>query len=61
MVRQPVELANEVAQLTVVAVAPEPVSMLLFGTGLLAIGTMVRRRWLTAAKVSESLKNPVDL
>jgi hypothetical protein len=30
-------------------VAPEPASMLLFGTGLLAIGTVVRRRRLTAA------------
>jgi hypothetical protein len=29
--------------------SPEPASMLLFGTGLLAIGTVVRRRRLTAA------------
>jgi hypothetical protein len=32
-----------------VTLAPEPASMLLFGTGLLAIGTVVRRRRLTAA------------
>jgi hypothetical protein len=31
------------------SVSPEPASMLLFGTGLLAIGTVVRRRRLTAA------------
>jgi hypothetical protein len=33
----------------VAAPTPEPASMLLFGSGLLAIGTVVRRRRLTAA------------
>jgi PEP-CTERM motif len=31
------------------AVAPEPASMLLFGTGMLAIGTVVRRRRVSPA------------